>query len=128
MPIEYNMSLTPRARELRTSQTPAEKIFWHAVRNRKVLGYKIVRQKPITSYIADFYCNELELVIEIDGDIHQSRKAYDAARTDDLKVMGLTVIRYSNDQIQTELPRVLVHLKKVLNLLSKLPSRQGVSV
>ena len=88
-----------------------------------MLGYKIVRQKSIASYIADFYCDELGLVIEIDGGIHEIRKEYDDARTQDLKSMGLTVIRYSNDQIQTQLPRVLMHLEKVINLLSKLPSR-----
>jgi very-short-patch-repair endonuclease len=123
MPIEYHAYLTPLARSLRNRQTQAEQILWNQLRNRKFFDYKFMRQRPIVSYVADFYCDQLKLVVEIDGGIHEIRKEYDEARTRDLQGMRITVVRYSNEQIQTELPRVLTHLKKVIDVLSKLPSQ-----
>lgn len=63
----YHSRLTPFAKQLRSRMTFAEKKFWQAVRRRSVEGCLILRQKPVLSYIADFYCAELLLIIEIDG-------------------------------------------------------------
>jgi very-short-patch-repair endonuclease len=71
------------ARELRKRQTPAEKIIWKSVRNRRLMGKKFLRQHPIFTdegdldvfFIADFYCHEHRLVIELDGEIHDSRRS-----------------------------------------------------
>lgn len=98
--------LTKRARRLRQRQTPAESIFWEQVRNKKT-GYKVVRQKPLRFYIgkklryfiADFYCQELNLAIELDGKIHDQQQEYDAARDYIIKQMKITVIRIKNEVI-----------------------------
>ena len=66
---------------------------------RQFADYKFLRQKPIDNYIVDFYCSELCLVIEIDGDSHAEAVEYDAARTKVLEALGLTVVRYTNDDV-----------------------------
>jgi very-short-patch-repair endonuclease len=97
---------TVYARALRKRQTRAEKVMWTLLRNRRFHGYKFLRQYPIIVddtenqkifYIADFYCFELKLVVEIDGDIHLNQKEYDKQRDKTMHEMGLQVIRISND-------------------------------
>jgi len=108
-------------RELRKNQTNAEKIFWEHVRNRKFMGLKINRQFPIfydllgkeTFYIADFYCHEKKLVIELDGKIHERQKEQDKIRTEILQELGLKVIRFKNDEIEQNINQVLQTLKKI---------------
>lgn len=97
------------ARELRRASTEAEDLLWQELRNRKVAGLKFRRQHPISNYIADFYCSEKQLVIEVDGNIHDHRevKKYDEARTTDLNSMGIHVLRFTNDQVETNMPAVL---------------------
>lgn len=124
MLFEHDSSLTPLARTLRKQRTAAENVLWSVLRGKKFHGYKFYRQQPVASYIADFYCPKLRLIIEVDGEIHENLKERDNYRSKELKRMGLLVVRYTNQQIQTELPRVLTHLTRVADtLLSKLPSR-----
>ena len=69
--IPYNKNLVSRARELRREATQAEKLFWNKVlKNKKFAGFKFTRQKPLDSFILDFYCASLGLAIEIDGKVH----------------------------------------------------------
>ncbi len=106
-------------RELRKNQTNAEKIFWEHVRNRKFMGLKINRQFPIfydllgkeSFYIADFYCHEKKLVIELDGKIHERQKEQDKIRTEILQELGLKEIRFKNDKIEQNINQVLQTLK-----------------
>ena len=93
------------ARENRKNPTPAEKRFWLLSRGKKLAGLKFNRQVVIpyklssdyTEYfIADFYCKELNLVIELDGRIHDCQKEYDKNRDEILNILGLTVVRFSN--------------------------------
>ena len=113
---------TKRCRELRKSQTNAEKIFWEAVRNRKYAGLKFYRQYPIfydytgkeTFYIADFFCFEKKLVIEIDGKLHDYQNKQDKMRTDIINLLGIEVIRFNNEEIENNLERVLEKIKKKL--------------
>ena len=126
MSLSYDPKLrqvaTKRCRELRKSQTNAEKIFWEAVRNRKFTGLKFYRQYPIfydytgreTFYIADFFCFEKKLVIEIDGTMHDYRKKQDEMRTDIINLLGVEVIRFKNEEIEKNLERVLEKIKKKL--------------
>ena len=81
--------------------TPAEKALWRLLRDRSLAHLKFRRQHPIGDYITDFYCHELKLVVEVDGDIHQlpERKAADADREADLKSLGFTVLRFTNQQV-----------------------------
>lgn len=96
------------ARELRKNQTPAEIYLWDKLRNRKFLGKKFLRQHPIifkeTDYnfdffIADFYCHECKLVIEVDGKIHDYQKEHDKQRDLIMENLGLRVLRIKNEEI-----------------------------
>jgi very-short-patch-repair endonuclease len=110
--------ITIRARELRKKQTPAESFVWQQVRNRK-LGAKIVRQKPIIldyfgkkkAFVADFYCNDAGLAIEIDGDIHSKQSDYDSLRAMLLNQTGIRLIRFTNDEVMKNIDGVLVKIK-----------------
>ncbi len=102
-------------RELRRRQTESESILWQELRNRKLLGKKFLRQHPIIVdwkgksrfFVADFYCHEDRLVIEIDGEIHNRQKDYDEARECVLKSMGLKILRFRNDLVTKNLNAVI---------------------
>ena len=83
------------ARELRRRETPGERVAWRLLRNRGVLGLKFRRQHLVAGYIADFYCAELRLVLELDGGYHNTpeQQARDAKRTTVLENQGLRVVR-----------------------------------
>lgn len=102
--LPYNPNLTTYARTNRKNPTPAETTLWQKLlRNRQFHGYKFLRQKPIGPYVADFYCAELKLVIEIDGDSHAAQEAYDAERTAYLNQRGIRVLRYTNLDVRERL-------------------------
>ncbi len=111
-------------RELRKNSTEAELIFWEAVRDRNLLNKKFYRQYPIfhdltgkeTFFVADFFCFEEKLIIELDGQIHKYRLKEDADRTDILNKLGLKVLRFKNDEIFYSLKKVLEEVKKCLNV------------
>jgi very-short-patch-repair endonuclease len=96
------------AREHRHPLTPAEAKIWSRVRNRG-LDFKIRRQHPIWRFIADFYCAEVKLVIEIDGDSHAEpdQENYDRARTKWLEEHGYKVIRIANEDVHKHLEDAL---------------------
>ena len=96
------------ARTMRKTPTRAEKIFWERTRNRLLLGLKINRQfilaLPIQDgftkyFIADFYCHELKLVIELDGQIHLNQVQQDLLRSEIIESFGFNVLRFTNEQI-----------------------------
>jgi very-short-patch-repair endonuclease len=123
---------TTLCRELRKNSTQTEKIFWETVRNRKLEGKKFNRQFPIyydlhgkeSFYIADFYCHELKLVVEIDGGYHERQKDYDKHRTEVINELGLSVIRFTNKEIESNLDICLTKLKEKLHPPSL--EREGV--
>ena len=84
-----NRTLSDRRKELRQNQTKAEEILWFELRNNK-LGAKFKRQHSIGGYIADFYCQKHKLIIELDGEIHESKenKEYDEVRDKFFKELG----------------------------------------
>lgn len=103
--LPYNKRLTALARQNRHNPTPAESLLWNNVlRGKQFEHYKFLRQKPIGDYIVDFYCAELRLVIEIDGDSHADQIDYDVRRTRFLNSLGLHVLRYSNRDVLDNLP------------------------
>ena len=121
-------------RDLRKHATPAEKIFWEAVRNRRFMNKKFNRQFPIyfdllgkeTFFIADFYCHEERLVIEIDGGYHKRQKDYDLLRTDIINSLGIKVIRFNNTEIENDISSVMQKLKKQFVTNARLsPERRG---
>jgi very-short-patch-repair endonuclease len=106
-----------KARELRKKMTIPEKILWSQLRKRNLHGLYFRRQHPYGIYILDFYCFEANLVIEIDGMIHLSRRIYDIERTKYLKSSGLSVIRINNNDIETRIDWVLEKINIYLNNL-----------
>ena len=111
----YTPQLIERARELRKNMTPQERRFWYCfLRNHPL---KFYRQRPIGSYIADFYCRKLRLVIEIDGSQHNIDETieYDRIRTEYMNSLGLNVIRFSNRDIDDKFSSVC----EKINALSK---------
>jgi 8-oxo-dGTP diphosphatase len=112
--LPYNKTHTQLARENRKNPTPAEIRMWNEVlRMRSFENYKFLRQKPIDNYIVDFYCSELRLVIEIDGDSHAEAVEYDAVRTKELEALGLTVVRYTNHDVMHNLESVYDDLSRL---------------
>ncbi len=105
-----------RAHELQKNMTPAEKILWEHLRNRKLGEYKFRRQHPINQFIADFYCSECKLVIEVDGKIHQelSQQERDRERTKIIQKFGIQVLRFENSQVENNLAFVLQSILRVL--------------
>ena len=104
------------AQELRQRQTKAEKILWSLLRNRQLKGKKFRRQHPIFNYVADFYCHECKLVIEVDGHFHKKAevKLYDQSRTRVLNELGITVLRFWNQEVINDVPKVLAKIESYL--------------
>lgn len=111
--LRIRPQLTQRSRDLRHPLTPAEAKVWARVRNNQ-LGYKIRRQHPIGHFIADFYCAQSKLIIEIDGDTHAEpdQAEYDAARTAWLEARGFRVLRFHNQAVHQNLDAVLETLRQ----------------
>jgi very-short-patch-repair endonuclease len=115
-PFYYGASpcLLRFAHTLRRSMTCSEKIVWEYLRNRKLHGFKFRRQHPINVFIVDFFCYELQLAVELDGSVHNStyQKERDIERTKVLKGLGITVIRFTNDEVENNTERVLKLLRE----------------
>jgi type I restriction enzyme M protein len=96
--------LVEKARELRKKQTPAEEVMWAMLRDRQFMDLKFRRQHQFGDYIADFYCAEQKLVVELDGPIHrtEAQQRHDAKRDAYLTSTGNTVIRLSNDLVLSD--------------------------
>ena len=116
-------SIIELCRELRQQETPAEKILWKHLRNRSLFNKKFLRQCPISVqstvkgniyYIPDFYCHEAKLVIEADGSIHNLKKDYDKNRDEVLSELGLTILRFENDEILNDIKSVLTKIRQNL--------------
>ena len=118
--LPYNKPLTALARQNRKNPTKAESKIWNEVlRMRNFSRYKFLRQKPLAGYIVDFYCSELRLVIEIDGDSHAEAIEYDDERTRVLNALGLTVVRYTNDNILENIDGVYNDLMRMIPVHDK---------
>jgi very-short-patch-repair endonuclease len=114
--LRYRDSLIWAARKNRKNETEAEEKLWNEVLRRKQTGYKFVRQKPIDRFVVDFYCSELSLVIEVDGSSHNKKLERDKSRDNFLKVCGIKTIRFTNEEILSEIEKVKS------NLINKLKS------
>lgn len=110
---------TPRifeqARQLRLILTPAEEKLWNGISNQK-LGVKFRRQHPLNMYVADFYCHQLKLVIEVDGGIHNEtgQREYDIGRAEELERFGIKVIRFANGEVLNNTENVMRKIQEVI--------------
>jgi len=108
-------AILQRSRDFRHPLTPTEAKIWQAVRRRQ-LGFKFRRQHPIGRFIADFYCAQAKLAIEIDGDSHAppDQASYDTVRSQWLEGQGYRVIRpAAAQQVEEDLERVVEELREV---------------
>jgi very-short-patch-repair endonuclease len=103
--VSYEMH--ERAKKLRREMTPTEKILWKKLRTNKLNGLHFRRQQIIHGYFADFYCHQHELIVELDGGIHELQKEYDAEREEYLMATGFRIIRFTNEEINENLKGVL---------------------
>jgi len=118
----FNPIILQHAREMRHPQTPAEATIWRHLRNRN-LEFKFRRQHPIERFIIDFYCAEVKLCIEIDGNTHleQEQQKYDSARTEVLESIGCSVIRFTNNDVRYNINAVA---QEILDICSVLKSKK----
>jgi very-short-patch-repair endonuclease len=120
-----NKDLKKRAIDLRNNMTKAEIILWSRLQMRQIEGFKFRRQQPIFDYIVDFYCHELKLIIEVDGEIHTLP---DQIKSDNLRDKmfinnGFNIIHLTNHEIETNLDSSVTRIKSVIaNILS--PSQE----
>jgi len=98
--------------QLRNNMTYAEKVLWERLRKNRLEGIHFRRQQIIDGVIADFYCHQHGLVIEVDGGIHENQKEYDNVRDSFLRERNLRVLRFANDQVLNELDAVLRDILK----------------
>ena len=104
--MKRHLATRARAKELRKNLTEPERRLWYRLRANR-LGVKFQRQVVLAPYIADFASRSRRLIIELDGDTHGGREAYDAARTRALEQRGYRVIRFTNADVMTNLDGVL---------------------
>jgi very-short-patch-repair endonuclease len=104
--------LFQRRKELRNNATPQEVLLCSRLR-RSQLGVKFRRQQSIGGYIADFYCAEKKLVIEIDGSQHfqKNNKDYDRVRAEFFKGLDIKVLRFNNEEINNNLESVVLKIR-----------------
>jgi very-short-patch-repair endonuclease len=104
------------ARQHRQAMTEPEKILWNHLRNRRLNGFKFRRQHPIADFIADFFCLECSLVVEVDGGYHSERdqKEYDEGRTYELSQLKIRVIRFTNREVMENIEFVLKSIESQL--------------
>jgi type I restriction enzyme M protein len=115
------------ARELCSKATPAELLLWELVRDRRFIGFKFRRQHQIGDYIADFYCDEKKLVVELDGSVHDAntRKPIDQKRDTYLRSLGLMVLRIPNNRLLDSPEEALYEIAQALTYS---PSGRGTGV
>ena len=112
--------LKPLAREMRHIPTPAEDQLWQAIRGRRLNGAKFRRQHAIDAFIVDFVCIEHQLIIEVDGTVHEEpdQQLYDAERQARLEGLGFRMLRFTNGEIVRSLPGVLEVIGEMLHQAS----------
>lgn len=118
--IPYNPHLKELARKLRNESTLGEVLLWKQLNNKKMHGFDFHRQKPLLNYIVDFYCYELDLVIEVDGLYHtyEEMNTADTKRENELKQWGLIILRFTEQEVRKDMVNVLrvidTHIVKYL--------------
>jgi very-short-patch-repair endonuclease len=105
--IPYNPELKELAKELRRNMTLSEVLLWNELKQKQMLGFDFDRQRPIGNYIVDFYCKELSLAIEIDGDNHIYKYDYDDQRQQELEKLGVNFLRFEDIEVKKNMMNVL---------------------
>ena len=104
--IAYEPHLKVLARELRKNSTLSEVLLWNKIKN-KVFGVEFHRQVPLRRYIVDFYCHELMLAIEIDGNSHIDKEVEDILRQKELETDGVRFLRFDDLEVKKDMNSIL---------------------
>ncbi|MQY63497.1 MAG: DUF559 domain-containing protein [Calditrichaeota bacterium] len=99
---------------MRRAPTYSEDRLWQRLRNHQLRGFKFRRQHTIDRFIVDFYCSNVRLVIEVDGPVHQYTPEEDVIRQAFLENAGLRVLRFTNEQVETNVESVLAEIGSAL--------------
>jgi len=120
--MKIDSQLLEFAKYMRHTATDAENLMWQLLRAKRFMNLKFRRQHVVKPYIVDFYCHEIDLVIELEGSQHGMDDAieYDTERTKFLEALGLTVVRYCNHDV---LRRADVVLEDLWNVCFELKSK-----
>ncbi|HQF41260.1 MAG TPA: DUF559 domain-containing protein [Ignavibacteriaceae bacterium] len=110
--IPYNPKLKEYARKLRNNSTFTEIMVWNYLKGKQIRGYDFDRQKPIDNYIVDFYCKDLFLAIEIDGESHYGNTIRDIKKDKRLNELGVTVLRFDDMEVIYQLAEVIRKIEK----------------
>lgn len=110
--ITYNPSLKTTARNLRKNMTLSEILLWDHLRKRQLKGFQFFRQKPVGQFVVDFFCKELMLAIEVDGDTHDQRIEQDKTRQRQLESMGIHVLRFKDRDVKRNLDGVIFAIEE----------------
>ena len=115
------------AKEMRKSPTEAEAVLWEVLRARRCCGLKFRRQHPVKDFILDFYCHEFLFGIEVDGSVHDNEEAkeYDENRTAELENLGITLLRFKNEEVLTDLSKVVAAIRNKVEQLENLSMQQS---
>jgi very-short-patch-repair endonuclease len=102
------------ARLLRKNMTNSEELLWERLKGKQVSGHRFRRQHPIDIFIADFYCHEARLVVEVDGDIHSMKSEYDDGRTAEMEKFEIKVIRFTNNEVENNIDAVIRKIEMIV--------------
>ena len=90
-------------------------MLWERVKQKQICGLRFRRQHPIDFFIADFYCHEAKLVIELDGEIHNQQREYDDVRSAEMERFFIKVIRFTNSEIENNIEEVIKKIENEIN-------------
>ena len=125
----YRKDLISKARELRKNSTPGEIELWKTLKNKQLLGLEFRRQRPINHFIVDFFCKELMLAIEIDGNSHDYKIGYDLYRQNKLEELGIHFLRFSEQDAAIYTESILIIIEEwalsFWGTLPSIPSKEG---
>jgi len=129
MTKHYNKkSEQEKRRYLRKNMTYCEKIVWLHLR-KKQLGYRFLRQYSIDHFVIDFYCPELKLAVELDGDVHENpdQKEYDKARQKYLEAFGINFIRIKNEEFLGNPDKAFLKIENAISEIHKILDKENSS-
>jgi len=138
--IPYNPNLKALAKKLRENMTLSEVLLWNELSGKKMYGFDFDRQRPIDNFIVDFYCKELNLAIEIDGNSHDYKFDEDVIRQKKLESLGVHFLRFLDIEVKKDMNNVLreiehwvlehkeIHLKSSREIAHPQPLQGGESV
>jgi very-short-patch-repair endonuclease len=111
--FHYNKKLKHLARNLRNNPTITEKYIWsYILKSRQLKGYQFLRQRPIGKYVADFFCKDLKLIIELDGLTHEGKEIEDKIRQKNLENSGYTILRFKDAEVMNNIEDVQIQLEE----------------